>query len=111
MVERRERPALKPGRPRAFFAIKISSKSLMDGSVAGLFSRSWMNSLNPAGIVSKPDFYRKPNQLDVVPWVSRIMAAYSCCSYGKLLMNPSMSKAYSWPLFFCCFDGRPICLR
>lgn len=46
-----------------------------------------------------------------LPWVSRIMVAYSCWSYGRLLMKPSMSKEYSWPWDFCSLVGRPRCLR
>lgn len=46
MVERRERPAVRPGRPRAFLAMRISSKRRMDGSFAAVISRLWTNSLN-----------------------------------------------------------------
>lgn len=45
MVESRERPDERPGRPRAFLAMRISSKSRMEESVAGVVSRLWINSL------------------------------------------------------------------
>ena len=40
MVERRERPAVRPLRPLDFFAMMISSKRRMAGSEAGFISRS-----------------------------------------------------------------------
>lgn len=46
IVERRDRPEDRPGRPRAFLARMTSSKSRTDGSVADLVSRVCMNSLN-----------------------------------------------------------------
>lgn len=45
MVERRDKPAEKPGRPRARLARMISSKRRMDGCEDGFLSRSWINSL------------------------------------------------------------------
>jgi hypothetical protein len=52
-VDRREKPAEKAGRPRAFLARMISSKRRMAGSEAGVRSRSWMNSLKARQIVSE----------------------------------------------------------
>lgn len=46
MTERRDRPVERLCRPRAFLAIRISSKSLMFGLDACCLSRSWTNSLN-----------------------------------------------------------------
>lgn len=91
MVESLDSPAENWGRPRAFFARMISSKRRMEGCEGRFFSRSWINSLKAC--------------------VSRIILAYSCWSNGKLLINPSMSKAYSCLLAFCSLVGRPRCFR
>lgn len=49
IVDKRDNPADRvDGRPRAFLASIISSKSRRVGCVAGLRSRSWMNSLKAA---------------------------------------------------------------
>ena len=53
MVERRDRPTDSAGRPRAFFARRISSNSLIDGWDDDVLSRSWINSLKAVKFVSR----------------------------------------------------------
>jgi hypothetical protein len=79
-VDRRERPAEKAGRPRAFLARMISSKRRIEGSAAGLRSRSWMNSLNAERGVVSYLMWVGMGESACLPCVSRIRVAYSCWS-------------------------------
>jgi hypothetical protein len=78
IVDSRERPAVRPGRPRAFFAMMISSKRRREGSFAGFISRSWMNSLKPVVSTGQSPYRAKMDMGESLPCVSRSIVAYSC---------------------------------